>query len=72
MIARAILADSPILILDEATEHLEPELRSSVIDEVIRSRRNRTTIILAHDIDALTHADVVYDIVDGAFAKRRP
>ena len=72
MIARAILADSPILVLDEATEHLEPELRSSVIDEVIRSRRNRTTMILAHDIDALTHADVVYDIVDGEFVKRRP
>jgi ATP-binding cassette, subfamily C, bacterial CydC len=72
MIARAVLANSPILILDEATEHLEPELRSSVIDEVIRSRRNRTTVILAHDIDALTHADVVYDIVDGAFMKRQP
>jgi len=72
MIARAVLSNSPILILDEATEHLEPGLRSSVIDEIISSRKNRTTVILAHDIDAMTRADIVYDIIDGAFVRRQP
>jgi len=71
MIARAVLANSPILILDEATEHLEPELRASIIDQIIHARRTQTTVILAHDIDALTHADVVYDIVDAAFVRRQ-
>jgi len=71
MIARAVLANSSILILDEATEHLEPELRASVIDQIIHARRTQTTVILAHDIDALTHADVVYDIVDAAFVRRQ-
>jgi len=70
MIARAVLSDSPILILDEAAEHLEPELRASVINEIISSRQNRTTVILAHDIDAITRANVVYEIINGAFVKR--
>ena len=71
MIARAVLSNSPILILDEATEHLEPELRASVIDQIIRARRTQTTVILAHDIDAIIRADVVYDIFDGSFVKRQ-
>ena len=71
MIARAVVSDSPILILDEAAEHLEPELRASVINEIISSRQNRTTVILAHDVDAITRADVVYEIINGAFVKRQ-
>jgi ATP-binding cassette subfamily C protein CydC len=71
MITRAVLSNSPILILDEATEHLEPELRASVIDQIIRARRAQTTVILAHDIDAMIRADVVYDIFDGSFVKRQ-
>ena len=70
MIARALLADAPILILDEATEHLEPELRGAVIDAVLRSRQGRTTLILAHDVDAISRADVAYDLVDGVVARR--
>ena len=70
MIARAILADSPILLLDEATEHLEPERRASVIEAVLRHREGRTTIILAHDADAIARADLVYDLVEGEFRKR--
>ena len=70
LIARALVADSPILILDEATEHLEPELRSQVIDEVFASRQGRTTVVVAHDADAIASVDIVYDIVDGAFVRR--
>ena len=70
MIARALLADAPILILDEATEHLEPELRGDVIEAVLRSREGRTTLILAHDVDAISRADVAYDLVDGVVVRR--
>lgn len=70
MIARALLADAPILLLDEATEHLEPALRSQLIDSILDARRGRTTIVLAHDADALSSVDTVYDIDGGKFVAR--
>ena len=71
MIARSLLADTPILLLDEATEHLEPLMRASVIDAILRSRKGRTTVILAHDEDAISRADVVYDIRSATIVARR-
>jgi ATP-binding cassette subfamily C protein CydC len=64
MIARALLADAPILVLDEATEHLEPSLRSEVLDAILTSRKGRTTIMLAHEIDTVDGVDVTYDLID--------
>jgi ATP-binding cassette subfamily C protein CydC len=65
MIARAILADAPILVLDEATEHLDPARRASVIASVLDARVGRTTIVLAHDVDAIDRADAVYRLDGG-------
>ena len=70
MIARALLADAPILVLDEATEHLEPSLRSEVLDAILTSRKGRTTIMLAHEIDTVDGVDVTYDLIDGTFVIR--
>ena len=70
LIARALVADSPILVLDEATEHLEPELRFQVIDAIFASRKGRTTVVVAHDADAIASVDVVYDLIDGTFVRR--
>ncbi len=70
MIARALLADAPILLLDEATEHLEPEMRASIVDAILAARAGQTTVILAHDIDAISRADVVYEISSEAFITR--
>ena len=70
MIARALLADAPILVLDEATEHLEPSLRSEVLDAIVTSRKGRTTIMLAHEIDTVDGVDVTYDLIDGTFVVR--
>jgi ATP-binding cassette subfamily C protein CydC len=72
MIARAVLADAPILILDEATEHLEPTLRRAVIDSVLATRTGRTTIVLAHDADAIDRADAVYRLEDGTLRPVQP
>ena len=66
MIARALVADAPILLLDEATEHLEAALRSQIIDAILESRSGRTTIVLAHDDTARIRADIVVKIVDGS------
>jgi len=65
MIARAIVADAPILVLDEATEHLEPARRRDIIDAVLRSRQGRTTIVFSHDPDVAEQADVVFTLSNG-------
>lgn len=70
MIARALLADAPILVLDEATEHLEASLRSQIMTNVLATRNGRTTVVLAHDVAAFANADLVYDLVDGQFVPR--
>ena len=70
MIARALLADAPILVLDEATEHLEPALRFEVLDAILASRVGRTTVMLAHEIDTVDRVDITYDLINGTFVVR--
>lgn len=72
LLARAVLADAPVLVLDEPAEHLDPERRRAVLDAVLDSRRGRTTIVLAHDADALARADVVLELHGGVLRPRQP
>jgi len=65
LLARAMVADAPILVLDEAGEHLDPERRRQVLDAVLDSRRGRTTIVLAHDTSVIARADRVLELRDG-------
>ena len=51
LIARAMLADRPILLLDEAFEHLEPALRAEVHRSVLTHSRGRTVVMVNHDPD---------------------
>ncbi len=71
IIARALVADAPILLLDEPTEHLEPTRRTEVVDAILASRKGRTTIILAHDANALDQVDATYDVVEGRLIVRQ-
>lgn len=56
-IARALYKDAPILILDEATSALDTESERSVQDALQRLMRNRTTLIIAHRLSTVMHAD---------------
>jgi ATP-binding cassette subfamily C protein CydC len=65
MIARALLTDAPILILDEATAHLDDGTRQAVLSGVTRWRRGLTTIVITHDADALSDVDLVFEMRRG-------
>ncbi|MFC1890391.1 lipid A export permease/ATP-binding protein MsbA [Thermodesulfobacteriota bacterium] len=64
-IARAILKNAPILILDEATSSLDTESEKLVQDALERLMVNRTTLVIAHRLSTIRHADRIVVIVDG-------
>jgi ATP-binding cassette, subfamily C, bacterial CydC len=65
MIARALLADTPVLILDEATAHLDPVTERRVLASVHQRRQGRTTITISHHADALDDVDLVLHVDRG-------
>jgi ABC-type multidrug transport system fused ATPase/permease subunit len=58
-LARAFLQDAPLLILDEATSHLDTATENQVRESISRLARNRTTLIIAHRLALAYDADVV-------------
>ncbi len=64
-IARAIMANPPILILDEATSALDTESERLVQDAMLRLMENRTSVIIAHRLSTIQHADMIVVVEDG-------
>ncbi|KAF8439186.1 P-loop containing nucleoside triphosphate hydrolase protein [Terfezia claveryi] len=69
VLARAILRDTPFLILDEAVSALDSITRSRIIKSIIEWRKDRTTVIITHDISQIPFDDMVYFIEDGVVAE---
>ena len=63
-IARAFLKDAPILILDEATSHLDAVNEQAVRDALAILARNRTTLVIAHRLSTVRDADQII-VLDG-------
>jgi ABC-type multidrug transport system fused ATPase/permease subunit len=64
-IARAMLRDAPIVLLDEATSALDSESEHQVQIAFERLMRGRTTIVIAHRLSTVVHADKIAVLVDG-------
>jgi ATP-binding cassette subfamily B protein/subfamily B ATP-binding cassette protein MsbA len=64
-IARAILRDSPILILDEPTSALDPETEALVMVALERLQAGRTTFIIAHRLSTVRTADLIVVVKEG-------
>lgn len=64
-IARAILKDAPILLLDEATAALDPESEQAIQTALDELRKGRTTIVVAHRLQTIVGADRIHMIEGG-------
>ncbi|MEK6268233.1 MAG: ABC transporter ATP-binding protein/permease [Planococcus sp. (in: firmicutes)] len=69
-IARVFLKNPPILILDEATSALDLESEALIQDSLERLAHDRTTLIVAHRLSTITHADQILVIDHGRLAER--
>lgn len=69
-IARAILADTPVLILDEATAFADPESEYLVQQALNRLTRERTVLVIAHRLHTVTGADQIVVLDQGRIAER--
>lgn len=69
-IARAILANPRILILDEATSNLDTESESFIQDSLKTLMQGRTTFVIAHRLSTIRQADQILVVEDGQIAER--
>lgn len=63
-IARAILKDSPVVVLDEATAFADPECEAEIQDAIGELVAGRTLVVVAHRLSTVTGADQIV-VVDG-------
>ena len=69
-IARAVLKNPPILILDEATSSLDTESERLVQEALAKVMTNRTSIVIAHRLSTIQNADEILDMVKGQIVER--
>lgn len=69
-IARALVADTPVLVLDEATAFADPESELAVQEALSELMRGRTLLVIAHRLYTVQHADQIVVMDDGRIAER--
>lgn len=71
-IARALLLDPPILILDDALSAVDGETEATILSHLRAARVGRTTLIVAHRISAVQHADDIIVLNEGRIVEQGP
>src|ERR1700728_3198381 len=69
-VARALLRDAPIILLDEATAALDSESEKQVQEAIEHLCQNRTTIVIAHRLHTIMHADAILVVEAGEIVER--
>ncbi|WP_326823694.1 ABC transporter ATP-binding protein [Streptosporangium sp. NBC_01756] len=69
-IARALLADAPVLVLDEATSFADPQTEQAVRRALATLSGDRTIVVIAHRLETVADADTVVVLEDGAIVER--
>ncbi len=69
-IARAFLKDSPVLVLDEATSHLDAANERAVRHALDELMQDRTTVVIAHRLSTVRHADLIVVMQDGRIVEQ--
>jgi len=64
-IARAILKESPIILLDEATSSLDADSEEIVQNAILNLTKNKTTLVIAHRLSTIHKADIIFVLKDG-------
>jgi ATP-binding cassette subfamily B protein len=68
-IARALMKNAPILILDDALSAVDTNTEEQILDNLKRNRKGKTTIIIAHRISTIQNADNILVLEDGKVAE---
>ena len=69
-IARALLSDAPILVMDEPTAALDRESEQSVMDSIVAQRGHRSVILVTHSLSAAARCDRVFVMQAGRIVER--
>ncbi|MFJ7301736.1 thiol reductant ABC exporter subunit CydD [Streptomyces sp. NPDC099088] len=71
-LARALLADFPVLVLDEPAEHLDLATADALTADLLAATEGRTTLLITHRLAGLDAVDEVIVLADGAVVQRGP
>src|SRR6185437_4790219 len=69
-LARALLADPAVLVLDEPTAHLDPENRRALAADLLVATAGHSTLLITHDLEGLDQVDEIVVLADGRIAER--
>lgn len=69
-IARALLTEPSVILLDEATSALDKEAEAIVQHALDRAMEGRTSLVVAHRLSTIEHADALFVLEDGKLAEK--